>query len=623
LPEVQALVSDAYTAYSKGDLAAAERLLAAALQQSANNVEARVLLGIVCARKGDRETAVINLQQALALDPKCYEAHIALSTILFACGQPDQAINHGQRAIDLQPSDPESYHHLARDLIAHERADAAVPYLRKALQLAPTKASLIQDLAAALTDIGQLRESLELWQKLTRLHPRFITGWIKLGGMYLASRDFTEAGNCGRKATSLNPNSAEAHIVAGLALLGGGEAHKAEVHFRRAIELSPNEMVAQSAYGLALHEMGRFDEARPYFERALELRPTHGQSYYSLIRTRKTTAEDRPLLDKLAAHLDDAGASLLDRSYMHYALGKANEDLGDFEVSMRHYDEATCMAEQAWFSQRPPDRARYSEVIQATIETFTPSLLQSLDRQVQNSQKPLLVVGMIRSGTTLVEQILSSHPKIKGAGELTYWHDKAASAFDYKARQIDERALTEMAVGYLELLDHLGPGYERVIDKLPHNYAMLGLVLAAMPSARVIYVKRNAIDNCLSIYTTAYQHPPAFTLSRSNILFGYREHERIMAHWKSVLPSSQLMEVNYEDLIGKHEEVIRAMVDFAGLEWDDACLHHEQNEKSVNTPSVWQVRQPIYKTSVERWRRFEPWLGEFGELKHMVPFAQP
>jgi tetratricopeptide (TPR) repeat protein len=615
LPDVQALVSNAYHAYSQGDLPAAERLLSTALQHSSNHVEANVLLGIVCARKGNREAAAGYLQKALSINPAGYEAHVALSTVLFASGQADKAIEHGRRAIALQPSDPESYHHLARDLIAHGSTEEAIPYLRQALQLAPTKPFLIQDLAAALTEIGQLRESQELWQKLTLLHPRFITGWIKLGGMHLAGRNFAEAVNCGLKAASLDPNSADAHVLAGLAYLGSNDAKAAEVHLSRAIELEPNDMVVHSANGLALHVMGRFEEARPYFEKALEFRPTHGQSYYSLILTRKTTEKDRPLLEKLSLHLEDRNASVLDRSYMHYALGKANEDLGDFEASMSHYDEATNLAAQVWFSQRPPDRSHYSEVIQATIETFTPTLLRSTERQALRSEKPLLVVGMIRSGTTLVEQILSSHPKIKGAGELTYWHEKAAQVFDYKTRKIDELALRDLGEGYLELLDRLGPGYDRVVDKMPHNYTMLGLVLAAIPAARVIYVKRRAIDNCLSIYTTAYQHPPAFTLSRSNIVFGYREHERIMAHWKSVLPSSQLLEVKYEDLIEKPGEVIRQMIDFTGLEWDDACLHHEQNENSVNTPSVWQVRQPIYKNSVERWRRFEPWIKPFDSLQ--------
>lgn len=576
---------------------------------------ARTLLGIVCARKGQRSAAAIHLRRAIAIDPDNYEARVSLSTVLFAQGEAEEAIMHGERAIALQPAQPESYHHLARDLIAHGKTDSAIPYLRRALDLAPNQPNFLQDLAMALTETGQLREALALWERLTRVNPRSLTAWIKLGGMHLAARNFPEAAKCGRQAAALQPHSADGQVLAGLALLAAGDVSLAETHLHKALELSPNDMVAHSAYGLALHEAGLFEEARPHFERALEIRPAHGQSYYSLIRSRKTTEEGRPLIDKLLAHLDDPDATALDRSYMRYALGKANEDLGNYEAAMRHYDEATRYAKEAWPSHGRADRERYSEVVQATIETFCPSFMRLPDRQILQSETPLLVVGMIRSGTTLVEQILSSHPRIAGAGELTYWHDRAGQAFDVAARRVDEASLRGLAEKYLHLLNQLGGGCDRVIDKLPHNYAMVGFVLAAIPNARVIYVRRHAIDNCLSIYTTAYQHPPAFTLDRSDIVFSYREHERIMGHWKSVLTGSQLFEVSYEELVADQAAVTRRMVEFAGLEWDDACLHHERNARTVNTPSVWQVRQPVYKTSVERWRRFEPWLREFEALR--------
>jgi tetratricopeptide (TPR) repeat protein len=614
MAEVAALLSDAFRAYSRGDLASAEKLCCSAIELSPKHVEAIVLLGIVLARSGNRDAAISRLREAIDLDPRNFEAHVALSTLLFAAGQSDEAVLHGERAISLQPSEPGSYHHLAKDLIAHGSTERAIPYLRRALKVAPFSASLLQDLATALTETGQLKEALEFWVKLTRFHPRFLNGWIKLGGMYLASRRNKEAVDCGRKAVSLEPTSADAQLLMGLASLAEGGALEAKAHLGEALKLQPNEMVANSAYGLALHEMGQFHEARPYFERALEIRPSHGQSYYSIVRTEKTMEADRPLLEKARLHLDDPDASILDRSYMRYALGKAAEDLGEYEESMRNYEEATRLAAEAWFAHRPPDRTQYSRIIQATIESFPASMLKAPERQPIDSEKPLLVVGMIRSGTTLVEQILSSHPEIKGAGELHYWHDHAGKIFNVEARQIDTFGLAKLAEGYLKILDELGPGYARVIDKLPHNYTMLGFVLAAISGARVIYVKRSAVDNCLSIFTTAYQHPPAFTLSRSDIIFSYREHERIMAHWKSVAPSGRLLEVEYEDLVNHREPVTRRMVEFAGLPWDDACLHHERNPRNVNTPSVWQVRQPIYKTSVERWRKFEPWLREFRAL---------
>ncbi len=612
--QVRDLLKNAQTAYSRGDLASAESLLAAALQTSPNSVDALVLLGIVYARQSKASSAIKLLQNAVRLDQRCYEALVALSTLHFAAGEPEQAMIYGERAIALNRTDPKSYHHLARDLIAHSRPQDAIPYLRQAVKLAPADAALIQDLASALTETGQLSEAMDVWKRLTRFHPARIVGWLKLGSLYLAAKQFGEALVCAQRAIALDPSSADARMLAGLSHLGSDGAKEAEAEFEHAIKLGPNNMVAHSAYGLALHEMGRFEEARPYFERALEICPTNGQAYYSLVRSRKATPSDQPLLEKLKSVLEHRNASILDRSYMHYALGKAYEDLGSNELSMQSYDRATSLAFEAWFGNRGADRERYASIIQSTIDTCTSGVLASHERQKLCSEKPLIVVGMMRSGTTLVEQILSSHPDVKGAGELSYWNDQAAKFFDVQGRRIDDSLLMSRAQAYLDLLDQVGPGFQRVVDKYPHNYTMLGFIFAAIPTARVIYVKRSAVDNCLSIYTTAYERPPAFTLSKADIVFGYREHERIMAHWKQTLTSSQLLQVDYEDLIQSSEGTIRQMIDFAGLAWDEACLHPERTERSVNTPSVWQVRQPIYKSSVERWRKFEPWLGEFGEL---------
>jgi tetratricopeptide (TPR) repeat protein len=593
----------------------AARILADALKASPEDLEANVLMGAVLARMGARADAIRHLRKALEIDGDCYEACVALSSLLFANQDPEAALQLAEKAIALRPQDPASYHHLARDLIAQRRVAEAALYLRKALNLAPDAPSLLQDLATALGEIGERDEALGLWTRFTQVHPRLLVGWVKLGGLYLAAKKFHEAFVCGRKAIQLSPESAEARLLIGLALLGGdGGAFEAEAHLSKVVALKPEGLTGHSAYGLALQEMGRFDEARPHFEKAIEISPFHGQAYHSLISTRRTTEADQPLLEKLSRQLEHPAASPLDRSYMRYALGKAQEDLGDFEVSMGHYDQANSLAAEVWFANRPPSRERYSRMIQGTIDTCTPAFLDAPGRTRLDSEKPLLIVGMIRSGTTLVEQILSSHPLVKGAGELPFWHEEIPKIWDMTSNRVDEAGLENAAKGYLALLDRLGGNSLRVTDKLPHNYTMLGFVLAALPNARVIYVKRHPVDNCLSIYTTAYQHPPEFTLSRSNIVFGYRQQDYLLDHWRATLPPSQILEIEYEDLIEKREEATRRMIEFAGLEWDDSCLAPEKNQRAVNTPSVWQVRQGVYKTSVARWRKFEPWLGEFRDL---------
>lgn len=609
------LLLGAQTAYEQGDLTLADRLSRQALAAHPTDVAATVLHALVCARTGRRAAAIAYLQNAVQREPASFEAHASLSTLLFAAGRTEDAIRHGKRSVELQPNDEDAYRHFARDLISHGELEDAMVVLRKAVEMFPQDVPLHQDLAAVLADLGKSLEAMQAWERVLTLDQDLLAGWLKLGGFRLAMANFEEAIRCGREAVRIDGNSADAHVLLALGLTERNGAVEAEGHLRRAIELNPGEYLAHAALGIVLQEQGRFGEAEAPLRRCIEIRPTHGLAYQTLLRARKAGREDEPLIAKIEALTENDEATLLEKSHMHYALGKAREDLGDFHSAMAHYDKGNELAAEVWFADQGPDNEWYDFMVQRTIETFTRERLESLASTGLESDKPLLVVGMMRSGTTLTEQILSSHPKIEGGGELTYWHDIAASVFDPGRRTVDERGLRRVAQGYLQELEKLSTAAARVTDKLPHNYVMLGLVLSAFPNARVIHVRRNAVDNCLSIYTTDYQKPPAFALIRENIVFAYRQYQRIMDHWRRVLPGDRLLEIEYENLIADRETVTRRMIEFAGVEWDDACLHHEQNVRCVNTPSVWQVRQPLYKTSIERWRKFEPWLREFAELK--------
>lgn len=228
-----------------------------------------------------------------------------------------------------------------------------------------------------------------------------------------------------------------------------------------------------------------------------------------------------------------------------------------------------------------------------------------------NDGPPALIVGMPRSGTTLVEQIVSSHPLVAAGGELTFWTDQRETA-------AAKDAASRLAAGYLALLRRIGPGSERVTDKNPFNFLHLGAIRLALPHARFIHVRRDPIDTCLSIYFTRFATPQAFAYDRGDLVFYYRQYERLMAHWRAFIPADRLLEIDYESLIANRESLTRRMIAFCGLPWDAACLAPESNPRLVRTASVWQARQPVYRTSVERWRRYEPWLGELSQLRTPV-----
>jgi hypothetical protein len=222
----------------------------------------------------------------------------------------------------------------------------------------------------------------------------------------------------------------------------------------------------------------------------------------------------------------------------------------------------------------------------------------------------VLIVGMPRSGTTLVEQILASHPDIAAAGELDFWPRRLDHVRRRRISRLDAAAERDIVRDYPALLRTYSPGARRVTDKMPFNFLFLGHIHRLFPNARIIHCRRLPVDTALSIYLTRFAGLHDFTASREDIVRYYQEYRRLMAHWRAVLPPDRFLDIDYEDLVADPDSVSRRMVAFCGLEWDDACRDSHKTDRPIVTASVWQARQPVYRSSAERWRRYEPWLGE-------------
>lgn len=592
-----AALEQAETALLRNDLIKAQALLDYEISVHPDNVDALTMLGIVHGRARRLDEAVTYLERALEQEPDKGQAHMALASVMVAKGDAEKAIFHAEEACRVMPEDAEVWNHLGLTLIYLGRRADAVKAFAAARDRRPDHPFAEQNLAAALRDSGQDAESIEAWKRVVRRFPNQLAAHMALGELYMGRGQYEESITAGKAATRSAPGAAQAWIMLALALSEAGRTAEAETHLRKAVALDANDPVPNSVLGFWLQEQGRFDEAGPYLEFALRLQPTSGIAHYRLLRAKKVTEEDRGNLAELERMATAPDTPAQDAAYMHYALGKGYEDLGEYETSMGHYDRANELTFNALHGEKGWDREAYAAEITSRIEK------PLVEGAGNDSELPVFIVGMIRSGTSLVEQILSTHPDIGGGGEQVFWQEN-------EKRFPEEDVASE----YLRLLTKLAPGKARVTDKLPTNYVLLGTMHAAFPNARIIHLTRSPIDNCLSVYTTAYQRPPAFAHNKSNIVFGYQEYQRMMDHWRKVLPADRFMDVSYEELIADREGVTRRMIEFLGLDWDDAVLNHESNTRSVRTPSLWQVRQPLYGTSVERWKRFEPWLGDLLEI---------
>ncbi|MFN3728596.1 MAG: sulfotransferase [Fimbriimonadaceae bacterium] len=603
---------DAEAALAAGNLHLAEALAKQLLAINPVDTRATVIHAIVQAHLGRPAVAEAYLTNALDREPTYVPAIIAMSNLMLDLGRIEEAREFADRLRELEPDEASTEVHFGHLCAAAGQYEDALKHFEIAIEKAPEDPGLRRIMAMALQHAGRLDEALDQLMREAECAPNAASPWIAMGQVHMLRADWEAAIKAGQTAVQVEPDHDQAHLMLALALSESGRALEAEPHLRKAIELAPNNGLAHASLGFWLQEQGRFDEAFAVLIRSIELNPTHGFSYYNYFRQHKAGAQDEPLIKQLKRLSKSQHIQEHDRGYMHYALGKVFEDQGDFASSMSHYDQGNEIAYRVWIEPRPWDREAYAAEFNQKIACFTPNLFRETADQAEGSELPILIVGMIRSGTSLVEQILSAHPEIAGGGELEFWHKHEREA--YSDGHLNRETLGPLAQQYLATLRVIDGSTQHITDKLPHNFAMMGLVHAALPNARFIHVMRDPVDNCLSIYTTAFQKPPIFAHKKENIVFAYQEYERLMSHWRSVIPQDRLLEIKYEDLVTNAEATIRNMIAFVGVEWSDACLRHTANVRSVRTPSLWQVRQPIYQTSLRRSERFGPWLGEFAQL---------
>jgi tetratricopeptide (TPR) repeat protein len=361
--------------------------------------------------------------------------------------------------------------------------------------------------------------------------------------------------------------------------------------------------------GSVLSELGRFPEARACFERTVAIAPLLAGSYYDLVRCRPVTNGDKSLLQEMQAALATPGLELGQRQRLHLAIGKAAEDLGDYALAMQHFDAADAVRKGA----SSFDLAAFSSLIDRVIARCTSEFIAGAAELGSSDATPVLIVGMPRSGTTLVEQIVSMHPEVGAGGELNFWNERGA-AWHGSAVGGERQFLAKAAADYQGVLRAIAPTAARVTDKMPFNFLWAGLIHVAFPRATIIHCRRAAIDTALSIHQTHFHPSMPFPTGGAELVAYFRSYQRLIDHWRSVLPADRFIEVDYEDLTRAPEPAIRRIIAACGLAWHDACLRPESNPRAVKTPSKWQTRQPIYRTSVARWRRYEPWLGPLRAL---------
>jgi tetratricopeptide (TPR) repeat protein len=521
-----------------------------------------------------------------------------------------------------EPGNAGAWH--LRGVLAYQTGDigTAVAMLERAVTIEPHEAMYWSNLGLFRQAAGRVDDAIAAFRHAIALQPDFEQARTNLASALNAKGDFAAAEAECRAALRLRPNLAAAENNLGVALAAQERTEEALACFHRAVTLNPNSTDAHRNLGHALREQGAFDEARREYQAVIALNPWECRAYYSMALTRRHGMADRPDMERLEARLAGPDLAPADRAELHFALGKMYDDCGLYDQAFAHFQRGNEMVRPAW------DRLAFARSVDAMIDAFRPERIAGTPASGHASEQPVFIVGMPRSGTTLVEQILATNSQVAACGEVMDVSQIATELQTHSAPDapwpgclltIDPVRLLSLAEWYLgrRLTHH--PDALRTTDKMPRNSFHLGLIWRLFPNARIIHCRRDPRDVCLSCYFINFSMRLEFACDLEDLAFFHGLHDRVMAHWQAVLPL-RILSVDYEQLVADPGLHTRRIVEFCGLEWEDRYLRFHENRNTVRTSSGWQVRQPMYSTAVGRWRNYEQHLAPL--LKALAAYGK-
>ena len=540
---------------------------------------------------------------AIALAPTLAPAHFQLGLALHDAGDMPAARHHLEQAAPNHAAAAAAY---ARLLAAQGEAEAASIAYTHALTLAPEDAALHSDAGAALATLGHQEQAIALFTRAIALQPGFAAAHNNLGTALAALKRWEDAAAAYRAALALEPDFSEARGNLGNVALELLLPAEALTHVDAALAANPQLAEYHHSRGRALLYLGDMPAARAALSEAARLAPDNPAYYATLAMSHRLDAHD-PVFQALAGFAGNMQAYPEGaRAHLHFAMHRSLEHQGRHEEAFAHLLQGNALRRQL-VAYDEPNALKYLARLEAT---FPSELMQRAPPVPDVPDVAIFILGMPRSGSTLVEQILASHRDVFGAGELKYLAETAATldpgGLSFPANVPARSAAEFLAAGatYRARLRALAPQAARITDKMPSNFMHVGLLRLMLPGARIIHTRRDPVDNCLSCFAQVFGDSLAYANDLGELGRHYRAYDRLMAHWRTLLPPGVMLEVQYEELVADFEPQVRRLLDFCGLDWDPACLDFHTHKRPVVTASATQVRQKLYTHAVGRARPY-------------------
>jgi len=623
--KTQRLLTRAKKLVKKGSIEEAKKLYSMILKDSPQNQEAKLGLLVLKDLKVNKEPPQANIQSVVALysNSQIQEALVKIealvkdfpnSPILYnirascykANGQIDASIKDYEKAVTLKPDYAEAYYNLGITLRELGQLDAALNSYEKALAIKHEYPEAHNNLGSVLLDLGSLDSATDHFEWALAFKPNYPEAHNNLGVVERKLEKLDKAIKSFKKAIDIQPNYVQAHSNLGNILQDIGQLDAAMNCYKNALAINPNHTQCYLDIGLIYKEKGQIDDAIKFFEKALTINPDHAVTYDNLSDIKKYTINKKQIT-KMQSLLSSDTLSPSDRRDLCFALAKVNENLDNQDELFKYLHEANRLRKHELNYSLDRSKALFSTV-KEIFSTPYPDIEKSLSSK-PSTFKPIFIVGMPRSGSTLVEQIMSSHHAVHGAGELTNLPTIigpiATDHLNQGINKLPEESFLSIREQYLDVLANLNVSESVIINKLPLNFLYIGFILTSFPEAKIIHMKRDARAVCWSIYKSNFRNTGnGYSYNFDDLAGFYGLYTDLMDFWHQLFPD-RIYDMCYEDLTTNQEEETRKLLQYCELDWDKNCLSFHKNKRAVKTASAVQVREKMYQGSSEAWKKYE------------------
>jgi tetratricopeptide (TPR) repeat protein len=602
---------------STGRLNEAIKHFKAVLREQPQSAQVRANLATALYEQEAYKEAIAEFEKTLKADPSLIKARLTYASALRKATHLDKAIQEYQQILSRYPQSHEALNGIGLTYMSKDMEDECLNAFHRATQIAPTIAEYHLNFAIALDVFNYLEYARIQYDEALKIQPYWIVAKKHLLENLFRTKALARAEEIMLEALKDHPKDVDLINFEAKIHREKLEYHEANLCIDRALQLEPSNPHARLLKARILAEQGNFSDAISVYENLINDEPGFLPSYVPYSRVKKFSLDD-PFLPKLEKMVFE-NERLLSQETINFALGKIYDDCKEWDKAFLHYKKANILTNRFKRYNQDEDKKGFD----AVITYFTEENIKKLHRFKVGQKFPILIIGMPRSGTTLIEDVIARHSKVEPAGELGFWREAISSVsvvdanlgFPESISKLTKDDAERLVSKYIETLkSHINENSNCtfVTDKMPHNFLWLGAIAGLFPEMPIIHCKREPMDNCLSIYFQTFEGEHSYAYDLENLGFHYKQYERLMSHWHQVLPG-RILDVQYEDLVADPEYWTRKMIEHVGLQWEDGCLEQQESDRTVKTASIWQVRQPIYKTSVKRWKHYEKHLGPLKE----------